>query len=415
VKTAVPKIAAAAALTLALLTGIAVGLLGDLRKSEPTLVAASDPETSRTASAFYEAVNHFLSTDDDSDLLMLLHEDFVDHTHQDGSARTLLRDLASLRRTHPGFRVRMKAIETGGDIALMTLDGTDNRPGTFLGLPTAGQDMFPDSETVRIANAKVIERWGNIRTTSLYEPYSTIALPLDVTMGAGLQLMRWTFQPHAEQAFVCTRDSLFIVESGEFSLIVEKGRQAQASLHHPQPEGNIMVESVTSSETITLRPDDVLMLPLGTSYRLRNVNPEASSFIGLETYSPTPMADQIAATERGVNRQTVDAGLYLPASQTPYMLHLGKAVLAPGSSFPRHMVRGGELMVIISGSLYVTGFAPGVFTGNPNEPFSTLDTQTRLLTGGGIAANPHSEVSYQVIGDKPAVIWLITLHPTHET
>jgi hypothetical protein len=157
---------AMAALALALLTGLA---LGQLQLLGGALIQPSPGGSSQAPSAgveFYAAIDAYLATGETGRLRALTHPDFIDHTAgvpATPGIEAVLHQLDALQALDPGARLTVQPLSSSRDMARFAVSIAPSADARVLGLPLAQTETAVTSETLRIVDGRVAERWSDLQ------------------------------------------------------------------------------------------------------------------------------------------------------------------------------------------------------------------------------------------------------------
>lgn len=94
----------------------------------------------------------------------LMSEDYLDHNPAPGRPGTLegLQQLRELTLAgFPDFEVRVEETIAEGDLVAVRLTQTGTHEGTFMGIPPTGRRAtWTTMAHLRVADGRVVERWG---------------------------------------------------------------------------------------------------------------------------------------------------------------------------------------------------------------------------------------------------------------
>ncbi len=107
--------------------------------------------------------------------------DAVDHNAQPGMATGLegvRQTLGMFRATFPDLRFTAEDMLAEGDRVAARITATGTHRGEFQGLPPTGKQVtISGIEIVRIANGRVVERWGQFDFLGLLQQLGAIPAP----------------------------------------------------------------------------------------------------------------------------------------------------------------------------------------------------------------------------------------------
>jgi mannose-6-phosphate isomerase-like protein (cupin superfamily) len=396
-----PKAAACIALVLMLATGLTIGSLGALERPEPAAgtIALSSEAASRTATAFYQAIDLALETGDLSGLRMTVHPDYVDHAQVlegAGELKSLETWLLALREALPGSRLKVSEVAARDDLVAVDLELTGEPVSTLAGLAVRLPTFAGGYELLRIEDARVIERWASPALPGLLEP--SIA-NLDELPVSG-----WIREPRIERIELGQGSSLEVPSHEGTVLIVESG----------SPQLKIASSGTARGRSERLERGAVRTVEPNASFTIWTSGPVGANLVAVSVirfeepaYIPPPSGD--VTTHGDATRRLLASGATIRPDHGPYRLEVGHAVAAPGTSMEMHKVHEVELLFVIEGTVAVTIDRGWVFSVSERSGLGTENNAATVGAGQAISAGIGADLSYAVTGQHPAEFWLVTI------
>jgi predicted ester cyclase len=428
-----------------LMTGLVLGQLHTVGVQKLP-VSANNAVGEVVARRFYDGINHYLAGGDPDAFLAELDSGFVDRTAPvgaDGSAEDLVRYLSSLRATFPDLRVEISDPLVQGESVAVDLSLTGDFSGTFAGIEASAEDATGGFELLRVADGKVVERWGSRDLPPMYETL----LETD-----GPDVSGWIIEPHLERHRLDPNAAVELFTSQGAVILAEAGTLDVAADEPfgPTPAGGASssidqrAEAAGASEQVTRLESGQLLEALPwTAYRIRNPGNEPASLLfvvmrqvtavagypglGQETFTPGYGAEALLAAGNPLRPYNG------PYNVSPYDLSIGRALLPPGAEIPAHLVAEVELLAVTRGSIDVSTSDGRVWlNGHDAGPTGTrgsidistgdgkiwleagpqtVQGRTKLNPGDGFSANFGSETAFRATGPGPTEIWFVTIAP----
>ena len=280
--------------------------------------------------------------------------------------------------------------------------------GSFLGLglpPELG--AWGPLEVLRIADGRVVERWGGRPDSALFEPLGETALPASPpsTGSSSLVLHRLHLAPRARVQVDDGADlGLVVVEDGAVTV---------------EPQAGV------PDRPVALAAGGTFFAPGGAPYALRNPGsvPAETLVIALLALEETAHGDAGAhpAAQPSVDRTA------LPATRTPGVatqiltgvggvqpsaggrLAVGRIRLAPGADLALSGAPGPLVVAVEAGGVDVAVADGRVWaTGADGRDWPPL-TQAALTAGDGARLTAGAETTLRAASDEPAVLLIVTL------
>jgi hypothetical protein len=102
----------------------------------------------------------------------------------------------------------------------------------------------------------------------------------------------------------------------------------------------------------------------------------------------------------------------LSAGEGHVTVALGRAVLSPGSAFTQHVPPGaGEIVAIEIGTVQTETPDGLIWSIDHAANISVTRERLPLDASDAAAVDGATEITYRVLGDESAVIWLVTFTP----
>jgi len=399
------------ALVLALLTGLTLGQLTLLGGSSFEKSPARSAETTRTGLEFYDAVETYLVTRQTGELQRLVQPDFVDHL--DGQPVTsgvgaLLRQLETLRAFEARGRLSATLVSSSSDLVRFAVSMPPGTDATSRGLPFARRQGVAFSDTLRVADGRIVERWSNfqapITTTPLASmvwdpPPASQILPainrMTMLSGSSLTLQRGTAH-------------VIVVESGSLT-VTGTPRGAASSL----PEFPSESSDQATPEPLVALPGLAVVAAGDSPYRVVNDGPAVARALLIRIVGssdrPAPGTSQ---NDAGVQIESLSGAIALPNHKGNWTVEIGQATLAPGTIVPSHEVAGSELILVEQGALDADLGPCGQRCVQTIDGVGALFTeQGPVRTGEGISASAGATSTYRVAGSTPATLLIVTVAP----
>jgi hypothetical protein len=113
----------------------------------------------------------------------------------------------------------------------------------------------------------------------------------------------------------------------------------------------------------------------------------------------------------GMSRTLLVSGVPVPDSTAEIGLRLHQFALGPGAEIPRHLVTGGELLLVIEGRAEVFMHAGHAGVVTEQGRVSRRDGVIPLAAGQAVGANEESELACRATGETSATLLLVTIEP----
>jgi mannose-6-phosphate isomerase-like protein (cupin superfamily)/predicted ester cyclase len=395
----VPRIAILTALVLMLLTGLTVGQLHSLAPAKQPLAAIppASAATSRTAVAFYDAIDVLLETGDTSSLRMAVHPGFANHSHlseEPGAIDSLETWLLTIRESSPDLRLSVSEVVTQNDLIAVDLIQTGTPESTIAGLPVMFPQVSNGYELLRVENGLVIERWASPALPGQIDP--SVAGFDEMAVSDSIR------EPRIERLELAHQATLSSAEHMGAILIVESGAL------------NLSIPGLSHSEL--LEPGEIRTIPPETRYNIWNRGQEPVSVISLtilqvnSNHYSTSQSNDIIETG-GVRRQLLAGGATIRPDHGPFQLQVGHALAAPGTAIPVHKINDLEMLLVTEGTVEATLEQGWAFSLSDLGGLKTEKDVAIVGPDQAISAGFGTELSYEVTGNDPAEFWLITVMP----
>lgn len=403
---------------------LAAGRLLTTPASEAALESAPGDAAAAANTAlvrrFYAAVNQTLETGDPALLDRLVAAEFAEHAALPGLPPTragLARYLVGLGATFPTMRLSVVDLLAQGDevMARVRVDGAAG--GDFLGLPVPGElAAWGPLDVFRVERGAIVEHWPSRDGAVLLRPLTRTPLALPTAAGVSLQIERLTYAPRATTT---ARRNLQLrvvaLEIGTLDVRID----GEAKLDRaPASEALGPREAVPVTGEVRLSPGDLLILPVAVAFRIINPGraPAVSIEVAVALPQPlTPMTDRIGSPSTG---GTVTAHLLasslVPEPVEPVVVEIGRAILAPGTSFPAPATPGLNLFHVEAGIVdpeagdgiaWTSGGSGGAGDGAGAPEFGA---------GKGILLQSDTFAALRNAGETPATLLVVTVRPAGE-
>jgi hypothetical protein len=402
------------ALVLALLTGIVLGQLRGLRAPVSTTISASNPLGLVAAETFYAGINELLATGNPDALRPIADDAYVEHgvPPYPDSLASLEEYLLGVRNVFP--RARYVATDTiaQGDLVIsrLAIDGPLESDST--GAPLASTGHSPGFDVLRVERGRIIERWPSAAQPA---PASieTVDFPVlleNAIVPQAARLERLTIDPHGRYASELHGGTMLLIESGE----VEVHQQsAYASASYLVPAARSAADFTISGTHVA---GETVAIPATMSFRVANTGATNASVLALtivllSNNAPMVTAEWDVDPGIGMSRTLLVSGVPVPDSIAEIGLRLHQIALGPGAEIPRHLVTGGELLLVIEGRAEVFMHAGHAGVVTEQGMVSRRDGVIPLAAGQGLGANEESELACRAIGETGALLLLVTIEP----
>lgn len=388
------------------------------------------PRTEQTAEiveAFYAAVNAVIRDGDVAALDGVVGPGFVDHTGLPGVApdRSGLRHyLAALHLSAPDGELVVEDLAVAGDRALarVTLRGADR--GAFLGIALgATVAVWGRTDVFRVADRRVIERWGDAEGAVFLETLGTAPRGTWLPIRAGTVLERITMQPGDSATTPALESRLLYLEAGSLTLAVGPASNEPALVAVAGGDtGGEATTTVSAGTAVTVAAGAFAVLPSSATYTLRNDGAEAATALVAAIFVPgapsraVPRSDPalenpVTAWPVGIGVQPLAGGFTTALPQDAVSAGVGRMTLAPGGRIPEITAPGPLLLTVESGTvdLEIGGGAVWVRDGATGR--SSAAVSAPLDAGDGAFVPPGGVISLVNPNESPAVISLLTVAP----
>ena len=418
-------------LALALATAVALlaaaAALGDARVESPP----SGRVTEAAVRRFYAAANAAILTGDAA-LEAAVGPGLVDHDPPPGVAPDragLARYLAALHATAPGVELVVEDIVAAGDRALawVTVRGADR--GAFLGLPLAvGRPLWGALDAWRVADGRVIERWGAAAPLALLEPLGRVALDAGPADRQVVDLERLAIPPGGRlEAWRPAEARMLYLEAGALAVAVASDSPGPALLVTAMGDGAGRPTAVGPGSSVGLGVGDLLALPPRTAHALRNDAAAPAAVLALTVsragaaaaatgrcdappsgVPPSCSSDAGAAPAVAARPLAGGRTTMLPAG--PRAAAVGRATLAPGAE----LASAGAVPVLLyveAGTLALDAGGGDAWVRRGGTGVSGEVAAGVLGAGDGALLRPGAAATQRNAGDGPLVVLVVTIAP----
>ncbi len=357
---------------------------------------------------FYDAIDILLRTADASALHDVLAPDFVDHVDEPGTPSDrdgLVSYLASLRDTHPSFRLAPQDIVAQGDrvVARLTLTGAGG--GTILGVPLAGKEPWPRVDMVRVHEGRIAERWGDpigyAPSNRLFSETLTFSHHGDLIP----MLRRVTVAPEASAvSFTWLGPAIISIESG--GLEVTAATRVTSTFE----------PAFASLQPKTLKAGDSFPVADGFTFTFANRTASTAVFLVLTLVPPGPagvpiIPDGADTADEAITIQDLAGNTAIMANPGHLSLNLARVTLAPGARLGLHPVAGLEIVVIDAGTGTATIVGPMVsaWLRDTKERSIAAEDSVLLLQGYSLTVSKGASTAYANETAQPTTLLLLTV------
>jgi hypothetical protein len=396
-------------------SGAALVAFATTLRSAP--VYATPAVHTAVAHAFYAAVDDVLAGGDRAALDAVLAPDFAWRNAPPGltpDANGLAAALLSLRDVAPATRFTPSQIDAAGDwIAIgIAVSGLDTC--SFLGIPCPPTHAASRSfALLRVADRRITEYWGEPSGPAL-TTLLRVAVPVAQDTRRSVTFERWSYAPGSVETR--TTDHAFVVllvDAGELTVdLMSADWLGHATLITGGGVPTGEERSVTPGSTVRIRPGDALIVTDGSRFVVRNEGaaPAVALVVATAVLSRSGgEAGPAPPAPAGVDHAVLAGGFTAGLPEGSATVSIGRAVLAPGTGFPPHLVGVEELGEVESGALAVTAAVGGVWVksgpGASNERAGTAP----ISSGSGVLAEAGAVVGYLAASDTPLTIVLVTI------
>lgn len=402
---------AVCALVLALLTGLTAGQLAALTPPDfGTQRVRPSGRAAFLASAYFDAVNAYLSGEDASQLQALIAPDYRGHSDDDdlGEGKDqLLTRLAWLAKAFPNLRVRSEVVSTNPDLAVVqvTIEGTSG--GAYEAIPLEIQPNPSAVETLRFDGDLLAEQWSKTIWPGRYDVLGSAQST--ITTGGVLQprLERIELQAGGRLALGIGSAHLLFVESG--TLTIQGAGGPGRTPAYMKDESNV---HFASALPIPLSEGELALAAGFGPYQLENSGSGLATLLlfritsGIRNWNQGyPVFPVAALSDSDISRVTVANGSEIESDSTSWQISIGRVTLTEGSSLAVHPIDGSETVVVESGELLV------VATDCESRCVATEEGSSRYVSGEallrgtqGFSASQNATVSYMPLGTAATVL-----------
>ncbi len=406
------------ALGLALLTGLTLGQLTLLGGSSFEKPPGRPTEATRTGMEFYDAIDVYLATGQTGELQTLVQPDFVDHI--DGQSATigfgaLLSQLEVAARIRFRGRLTVTPISSSGDLVRLAVSIPPGADATILGLPVTQTEVSAFSDTLRIVDGRVAERWSDLQLPVTLTPLASTVWDPPPASQMLPAIKRMTALSGSTMTLQLGTAHVILVESGALT-ITESPRGAASSL----PEFASDSTELADAQPLVALPGSVVVAAGNSPYRITNEGPAVARALliriagyALSTDLPAVGAIGTSQNDVGVQIETLSVANALPNRKGAWTIEIGRATFAPGTTIPTHEVAGSELIVVEQGALEAESrhHARNVASRRSRGAGAFAIEQTPIRAGQGISASDGATSAYRVAGSAPATLLIVTVAP----
>lgn len=406
---------AVCAVVLALLTGLTAGQLGGLIGHDfGAQTARPSGRAALLASAYYDAVNAYLSGADPSHLNDLIATDYSGHPGEDSIDEPkdqFLTRLGWFAHAFPHLRVRAEVVSTNPDLAVVqvTIEGTGG--GSYEGIPIDIQPNPAAIEILRFEGDLLAEQWSHVWWPGQYALLGSVQAA--ISTGGVLQprLERIELQAGGRLALGIGSAHLLLIESGGLTIQGTGGPSRTPA--YPKGESNVLFAGPMA---VQLNEGDLALAAGYGPYQLENSGSGPATLLllritsGVQNWSQGyPVFPVAAFSDSKISRLALANGSEIVSDSTSWEISIGRVTLTQGSSLSAHLIDRSETVVVESGDLLVMGSSCESTCVVTKEGASQYAPGEMLLQQTqGFSASQGATVSYEPVG-APATFLIVTL------
>lgn len=386
------RLMAIVAVLLTVLGGSAIGFLAGAQSTAQKGGAHERMDLLESARSFYMALNALDPDAGSDDLAQLLSPDFVEkriELLQTLDRAAFLRAASAERRFSPHLQFVPEQLGSDGAWVMAVVRMTGTESGEIVGIEIAAPTALR-REMLNIVDGRIRERIVLEGETAAFWPAPATELPIAGIGPQVIDVVRHTYEPHAQERFELAAPALLIVQSGR--LAIESGGRQRVILE-PASSRAITELGAIEIDNRSSTPAVLLMVMVASTE-----SPQSDP-AGLRALDAAP----------GVTVQRVAQSGPFVRRGTCVAIEAGFAVLAGGARVPRHETQGYE--IVIPSRAAVDAFAEqGTFfradfarSWQDRTVFATLDIAASAV------APPESVTRYVVSGDEPASLWIVSV------
>lgn len=411
-------------LLLAVATGAAAAQTVNLA-SPPVADTDQSQATGAVVRAFYEAANAVIQAGDAAPLDTAVAPDFVDHAGLPGVSPDragLGRYLIALHGIAPGIRLSGDGVLADGNRAMARVAVNGTSRATFLGLALGGGvTVWGDADVFRVANRRVVERWGGAEATVAFDLLGRAPIGTGLPPKAGLALERLVLPPGEQIEGPAEESRLVEVEAGTVTVSVDADSVGSASLLSPGSDtAGDGARTLRPGSRATLATGDLVALSVSASYVLNNTGTRAAGLL-VASFFPAddprraaPSSDPAILPQAGpwppdLTPQALAGGSVTNVPPGTTTMGIGRMMLSPGAWLSSLMTPGPLLLLVESGTLDFALPTGTAWVRSGANGASTNRAAGSLQAGDGALLAPGATVSLRESGDAPAVVLIVAV------
>jgi predicted ester cyclase len=390
------------AMVMALLTGLVVSqLFGVVGRPMDVAPSQHTERTARFALAYYDALNHALSSKDAGPLEALLGHDYIGHVPASGTLErrdALLDQIEDLRSTFPGTRLEAEVLSSSAHLVVVRVVLEASVRGKVLEIPLEQSAPQSSIEILRFEGSELVERWGAAWWPVVLEPLASIDyMPVAATV----------LQPRLERVTLHIDGRMSLMPNASHLVLVETGTLTVDGTHTQRASGIPPFQIIPGSPTA---------LSAHGSYSISNSGNAETTFLLLRMQLARAKSEQFEAFwESGgfgegiASRSVLIAGNETPSVKGVWTVSIVRLSLAPGIALAEHRIDGAELLVVEQGTIVVDGRSC------TSRCAHTTDGAARVVSGDVVVdaqkgfAVQDASVAYRTLGESPATVLLIQI------
>lgn len=386
----------------------------------PSNSASSEPADVAAVQRYYAAVNEMIATGDPTALREILHPEMIDldpRPNGGGGRDTIEDQAASLHAVAPDARLAPGPIAGDGArvIAQVTVrrDSSSLPLGLTLNTPSI---LWPSFETFQVSNGQIIERSASWRGQAAIHPAAPFPFVFDIPVLRTLNVSVGAYDPGATGHFVnAETPAILRLVSGnlEFSLSSTASESAFVESVSSVARSETR-ERVLPGEVRSLNQGEVVVVPPGSGFNLRNDRERQAEVLSVTVSVPTAGGPESATDAQGlqVGLSTVTLlGLMTDNVSGPAQLSLGTALLMPGASLG--VDPSTRLMILWpdADGLSTTPRQSACLDAD-GAGSAPVDTGPHLANLQLLCPDQTVETAVFNAGDEPATTWVVAVTAT---
>lgn len=404
------------ALALALLTGLALGQMTQLGSEPFQQAPTGSTEASRTGLLFYDAIDAYFTTGQAGELQSLIQPDFVDHIDGQPEAKGIepfLKTLDGFRAAVGGEGLTVTPMPSSGNLVRFSVE-MPKADAVVLGLPIVQTKAHTYSETLRVDDGRVAERWSALQLPVVMTPLASVAW----NPPPGSQML-----PAIDRITMLGGSSMTLRFGAAHVIAVELGSLAIEGTPHRAvasvPEFPPDSTELADAETFVALPGSTVFAGGNGPYRIVNEGPAVARALLIriagQALSSDPPAFETFGTsynDTGVQIERLSASLSLPNHTGDWTIEIGRATLTPGTTVPAHVVAGAELISVEEGTLEANLVACDQRCIQTTEGAGMVAGDLKSVQAGqGVSASNGASPEYRVAGSAPVTLLIVTVTP----